>query len=73
VSSYTLDYWHPFFIGSFAFLFNNDGKQIHQLINIKTNNHFSLQLIEKKKRKKKAATYDVGNPGPGLGQAQHMM
>ena len=33
----------------------------------KTNNHISLQPIA---HKKKTMTYDVVNPGPGLGQAQ---
>ena len=33
----------------------------------KTNNNHSPQLT---KHKKKNTTYDVGNPGPGLGQAQ---
>ena len=32
----------------------------------KQNNHLSHQSIEHKEAK----TYDVGNPGPGLGQAQ---
>ena len=37
-------------------------------INInKTNNHLSSQLIEHDK--KKGQRHDVGNPGPGLGQA----
>jgi hypothetical protein len=33
----------------------------------KTNNHLSLQIT---KHKKKTRTYDIGNPDPGLGQAQ---
>jgi hypothetical protein len=33
----------------------------------KTNNHLSSYLTE---HKKKTMTDDVGNPGPGLGQAQ---
>jgi hypothetical protein len=33
----------------------------------KTNNHLSPQSIE---HKKKTMIYDVGNPGPSLGQAQ---
>jgi hypothetical protein len=32
----------------------------------KTNNHLSPQLIEQKN----TMIYDIGNPGPGLGQAQ---
>jgi hypothetical protein len=35
------------------------------IINNKTNNHFSSQTIEHKK------DHDIGNPDPGLGQAQH--
>ena len=33
----------------------------------KTNNHLSPELLD---YKKKTRTYDVVNPGPGLGQAQ---
>ena len=36
----------------------------------KTNNHLSPLII--KHKKKKTTTYDVGNPGPGLKQAQHV-
>jgi len=35
----------------------------------KKNNHLSPQIIE---HKKKPTTYDVGNPGPGLGWALKM-
>jgi hypothetical protein len=35
------------------------------IINNKTNNHFSSQTIEHKE------DHDIGNPDPGLGQAQH--
>ena len=35
--------------------------------NKKTNNHLSVQLIE---HKQKTLTYGIGNPGPGLVQAQ---
>jgi len=41
---------------------------VNNLINInKTNNHLSLQIIE---HKKKTTTYNIGNPGSDLGQAQ---
>jgi len=44
---------------------------INNSINInKTNKQLSPQIIENIKKKKKAMTYGVGNPGPGLGQAQ---
>jgi hypothetical protein len=33
----------------------------------KTNNHFSIQIIE---HKKNTMTYGIGNLGPGLGQAK---
>jgi hypothetical protein len=39
-------------------------------ISAKTNNHLSPQLIEH--NKKKTTTYDVENPGPGLGQTQNV-
>ena len=32
-----------------------------------TNNHFLPEIIE---NEKKSMTYDIGNPCPGLGQAQ---
>ena len=35
----------------------------------KPNNHISPELTE---HKKGITTYDVGNPGSGLGQAQNM-
>ena len=35
---------------------------------IKTNNHLSPQLIE---HEKKTMTSDIGNPGPGMGDAKH--
>jgi hypothetical protein len=34
---------------------------------INTNNHLSPELSE---HKKNTTTYEVGNPGPGFGQAQ---
>jgi hypothetical protein len=40
---------------------------INSTNNNKTNTHLSSELIE---RKKKNTTYDVGNPGPALRQAQ---
>jgi hypothetical protein len=41
---------------------------INSTNNNKTNTHLSSELIEKKT--KKNTTYDVGNPGPALRQAQ---
>ena len=47
---------------------NSDGQQFHLSINkTNINNHLLHQIIE---HQKKTTTYDVGNPGPGLGQAQ---
>ena len=44
---------------------NNDGQQFHQYLQ---NEQSSLTSTHK--TQKKTVTYDVGNPGPGLGQAQ---
>jgi len=45
---------------------NGDGQQFHQYKQNGNKTTFSPQITEHKKTK----TFDVGNPGPGLGQAQ---
>ena len=46
---------------------NSDGHQFHQY---QQNEQAPLVLTELTEHKKKTTTYDVGNTGPGLGQAQ---
>jgi hypothetical protein len=46
---------------------NSDGHQFHQC---QQNKQSLLILIKLAEHKKKTMIYDIGNPGPGLGQAQ---
>ena len=45
---------------------NSDGKQFHQYQQSK-----QQHLTSTNRTQKKTMTYADGNPGPGLGQAQH--
>ena len=47
---------------------NTEGQQFHHYIQ---NRQPSLTSTHKKKERKKTTTYNIGNPGPGLGQAHN--